>query len=105
MLRIAVCAKRAELDSCLNGYFGPHQRFLVARQLAHIDSLDTLIDEVSVEISARLEPVLEQLERLDSIPGVGRRTVEALLAELGTDMRQFATAAHLASWAGMCVFR
>jgi transposase len=95
-------SKRAELQRSLNGYFGPHQRFLVARQLAHIDSLDALIDEVSAEISARLEPVLEQLERLDSIPGVGRRTAEALLAELGTDMRRFATPAHLASWAGMC---
>ena len=39
-------SKRAELERSLNGCFGPHQRFLVARQLAHIDSLDALIDEV-----------------------------------------------------------
>jgi transposase len=36
---------------------------------------------------------------LDTIPGVGPRTAELLLAEIGTDMRRFPSAAHLASWA------
>jgi transposase len=40
--------------------------------------------------------------RLDSIPGIAQRTAEALIAEIGTDMRRFPTAQHLASWAGMC---
>jgi len=42
------------------------------------------------------------LERLDTIPGVGRRTTEVLAAEIGLDMSRFPSAAHLASWAGMC---
>ena len=95
-------AKLPELERCLAGRFGAHQRFLVARQLAHIDALDELITQVSAEIAERLQPAEAQLERLDSIPGVGRRTAEALVAELGTDLRRFPTAAHLASWAGMC---
>ena len=37
--------------------------------------------------------------RLDAIPGVGRRTIELVLAEIGTDMSRFATERHLASWA------
>ena len=48
---------------------------------------------------APFEPALVALE---GIPGVGRRTAETLLAELGTDMARFPTAGHLASWAGMC---
>jgi len=36
---------------------------------------------------------------LDTIPGVGRRTAELLVAEIGSDMSRFPTAAHLASWA------
>jgi|SRR5215204_5457927 len=52
--------------------------------------------------SAGRRPVDEQIERLDGIPGVGRRTAEVLLAEIGTDMARFPSAAHLASWAGMC---
>jgi transposase len=112
--------KIAELERALTGRFGPHQRFLVARQLAHIDSLDVLVTELSDEIARRLQalaPPLEPLEmpdgaaapaaeeaiaRLETIPGVGRRTAEALVAEVGLDLRRFPTAGHLASWAGMC---
>ncbi len=95
-------SKLSDLERSLHGRFGPHQRFLLARQLAHIDALDDLISQVSTEIADRLQPAEAPLARLDTIPGVGRRTAEALLAELGTDMRRFPTAAHLSSWAGMC---
>ena len=50
----------------------------------------------------RRAPFEDALDRLDSIPGVGRRTAEVLVAEIGLDMRRFPTASHLASWAGMC---
>ena len=39
------------------------------------------------------------VELLDTIPGVGRRNAEQLLAEIGTDMRRFPSEAHLAGWA------
>ena len=42
------------------------------------------------------------MARLDTIPGVGRRTAEVLVAELGLDLARFPTARHLASWAGLC---
>jgi transposase len=94
--------KLPELERALAGRVGPHQRFLLARQLAHIDFLDAAIAEVSAEIAARLRPCDAELVRLATIPGVGRRTAEVLVAEIGTDMRRFPSAAHLASWAGMC---
>ena len=94
--------KLPELERALHGRVGPHQRFLLARQLAHIDFLDAVIAEVSAEIAERLRPFAEDLERLATIPGVGPRTAEVLLAEIGTDMSRFPTSAHLASWAGMC---
>ena len=40
--------------------------------------------------------------QLQTIPGVGLRTAQVLVAEVGTDMRRFPSAEHLASWAGMC---
>lgn len=40
--------------------------------------------------------------RLKTIPGVDRVTAWGLLAEIGFDMSQFPSAAHLASWAGLC---
>ena len=94
--------KRVALERALTGRVGPHQRFLLAEQLTHIDHLDASIDRLSAEIGERLRPLDEQLARLQTIPGVGRRTAELLLAEVGSDMGRFPTAAHLASWAGMC---
>ena len=95
-------AKLPQLERALTGRFGAHQRFLVARQLAHIDALDDLIAQVDAEVAEREHPFDEAIERLDAIPGFGRRTAENLLAEIGTDMSRFPTAAHLASWARVC---
>jgi len=81
---------------------GPHQRFLVAQQLAHIDSLDAAIERASAEIRARLQPHDAAIARLDTLPGVARRTAEIVVAEVGVDLRHFARARHLASWAGLC---
>ncbi len=94
--------KRPALERALRGRLGRHQRFLLAEQLCHIDTLDESIARVSAEIAERLRPFEAELARLDGIPGVGRRTAEVLLAEIGTDMTRFPTAGHLASWAGLC---
>jgi transposase len=39
---------------------------------------------------------------LCTIPGIGERTAIGILAEIGANMQRFPTAAHLASWAGVC---
>jgi transposase len=39
------------------------------------------------------------LERLDEVPGIGAKAAQVLIAELGLDMGQFPTPAHLVSWA------
>jgi transposase len=94
--------KRAALERALCGGVGPHQRFLLGEQLRHLAALDDSIARVSAEIAARVRPMAAALEALDTIPGVARRTAEALVAEVGTDLARFPSAAHLASWAGLC---
>jgi transposase len=94
--------KTKELEQALKGVMRPHQRKLLAIQLQHIDELDELIDEVSAEIERRMRPFEEDLARLEGIPGIGRKAAEMIVAEIGTDMRRFPSAAHLASWAGLC---
>jgi transposase len=94
--------KLPDLERALTGRVGAHQRFLLAAQLAHVDFLDAAIERVSAEIRERLRPFEAAVARLDTIPGVGERTAEVILAEIGADMGRFRTARHLASWAGMC---
>jgi transposase len=94
--------KLPQLERALVGCVGPHQRFLVAEQVAHIDYLDEAIARVSAEIAERVRPDEDAIGRLDTIPGVGQAVAEALVAEIGADMERFPTAKHLASWAGLC---
>jgi transposase len=94
--------KRAELERALAGRVSGHHRLLLTTHLAHIDFLDEEIVRLSAEIAERLRPVADAMQRLDTIPGVDRQTAEVLVAELGTELERFPSAAHLASWAGMC---
>ncbi len=94
--------KIPQLEAALKGRFRPHQRFMVAQQLAHIDFLDEAIEKVSGEIEARMAPFGWALDLLMTIRGVGQRTAEVIVAEIGVDMKRFPTSRHLASWAGMC---
>jgi len=95
-------AKLPQLEQALTGRMEHHQRFLLAQQLALVDFLAATIERVSVEIAERLHQCEDAITRLMSIPGVGRRTAEVLVAEVGTDMDQFPSARHLASWVGLC---
>jgi transposase len=95
--------KLPALRAALAGQFRTdHHGLLVAQVLAHIDYLDEAIAVLSARIEQLIAPYAEQVALLDTIPGVDRRAAEVIVAEIGPDMGQFPTAAHLASWAGVC---
>lgn len=95
-------AKLPALREALAGSFRAHHAFLVSQLLAHADYLDETIQGASVQIETLMAPYAAEIERLDTIPGVNRRTAEVLIAETGADMSRFPSAKHLASWAGLC---
>jgi transposase len=95
--------KLPALRKALAGRFRTeHHGLLVAQILTHIDYLDEAIALLSERIERVIGPFAEQVVLLDTVPGVDRRAAEVIVAEIGPDMGQFPTAAHLASWAGVC---
>ena len=94
--------KRPELVAALEGLVGPNQRLLLASHLRNLDFLAGEIERLNAEIEEELRPFQELVERLDTIPGVGPRVAQAMLAEIGTDVSRFPTGSHLASWARVC---
>jgi transposase len=95
-------SKRDALEHALTGLVGPHQRWMLAAQLAHVEFLEGQIGSLDQEIAERMRPFDEVLERMSEIDGLARRTCEEILAEIGVDMSRFATHRHLASWAKIC---
>jgi len=81
---------------------GDHQRIMLGTMLRHIDFLADEIKKLDEEIKERMLPFEEQVRQLDLITGVGERSAQTILAEIGSDMSVFPSASHLASWAGMC---
>ncbi|MHB1599477.1 MAG: IS110 family RNA-guided transposase [Acidimicrobiales bacterium] len=94
--------KIPELQQALLGHFSAHHALLVRTILAKIDFLDAAIEELSAEIDKVIAPFEPEVQLLDTITGVDRRTAEGLIAEIGVDMSRFPSSGHLASWAGMC---
>jgi transposase len=94
--------KIGELRLALEGRFDDHHALMLSLHLGHIDQLTATIERLDTEVAREIDPFDEQLLRLCTIPGIGRRTAEVVIAEIGVDMTRFPTAKHLASWAGLC---
>jgi transposase len=94
--------KTPELNRALRGLVTDHHRFLLRTLLRQVEQTEGLIAEYTARIEAVSLPFAEPAGRIESIPGVGARAAEAIVAEIGTDMTRFPTAGHLASWAGLC---
>ncbi|CAI8874855.1 transposase [Brevibacillus sp. IT-7CA2] len=94
--------KKDELELALQGYVNPHQRLMIKTILTHIEFLNEQLEKLDREVSQRVISFQEDVERLDSIPGIATRMAEQILSEIGTDIeKQFPSAAHLCSWAGL----
>jgi transposase len=90
------------LRLALRGRSRDHHATMLRIILDHVEYLERSIVALDVEIDRVIAPFSEARDRLDTITGVGKRSAECIIAEIGVDMTRFPTAAHLASWAGMC---
>jgi transposase len=95
-------AHKDRLLPALEASVGEHQRFLLGSLLRQLDYLDAELQLLDAEVAHRMSNHDPLIQRLDEIPGIGRRLAEMILAEIGSDMTRFPTPAHLASWARIC---
>ena len=90
------------LAEALAGRFAEHHAFLARMILTHIDGIGAMLTELDARTDEELAPYRTQVKLLDSIDGIDTRTAQVIVAEIGADMARFPSAAHLASWAGVC---
>ncbi len=94
--------KRDALVLALKGQVSEHHRFLLRGLLDLIHQHEQAISRLDQDLVERLQPLEEMIQRLDAIPGLNRRSIEVLFAEVGWEMTSFPDAAHLASLVGIC---
>ena len=94
--------KVPELTAALHGFVTDHHRFQLRMLLRQAEHLEGLIAAYAARIEAVMAPFAAAAGRLETIPGLGAKAAEAIVAEIGTDMAKFPSAGHLASWAGLC---
>ena len=66
------------------------------------DQLAVLVAACDTRILEVARPMEPEIQRLQTIVAVGRRSAEVMVSEIGVDMSRFATSGHLASWARIC---
>lgn len=102
MARSRLRSKIGDLRQCVPGRFNAHHAGMVTEIIAHVDYLSAAIARLDQRIEEMIVPFRAARELLTTIPGIAQRSAEIILAEIGLDMDRFPTAAHLASWAGLC---
>lgn len=97
-LRRKIPALRLALDGCLL----PHHRFLLGEMLRELSHIESQLARLEAEIEFQMQPFEKALSTWMSVPGIKHRVAWTLVAEIGTDMNAFPSAADLASWVGVC---
>ena len=102
LLHSSLLPRLDEIMASLDGIITPLQRELLARILDHISDLDRRIHELDQMAETYMSELQPDIAELCRMPGIGQRSAEVILAEIGADMSRFPSEAHLSSWAGVC---
>ena len=94
--------KLPELEAALEGRVTEHHRFMLDTLMTQLVFLEDLRAQFEARIEGLMGPFQEAVDRLMTIPGVKTQVAQAIAAEVGVDVQPFPSAAHLASWAGVC---
>jgi transposase len=93
--------KIPDLAQALTGTFDAHHAKLAKSMLRRLELVEVALAELDAVIVEACRPWQHQIDLLRTIPGVGEKVAQVIIAETGADMSRFPTAAHLAAWAGL----
>jgi transposase len=116
--------KIPQLRRALQGQVTSHHRWMITGHWKQMEFLECQISDLETQIAERMKPTPEEMALMPpsvaddapaplspreeaiqlwmEIPGVGWISACNMVAELGVNMDQFPSAAHLASWAALC---
>jgi transposase len=92
---------RKEFRLALEGHVRPHHRFMLSALQKSIQDKEALINLIDSQIDELAKQYPVEIDLLQSIPGVAYDSAVSIISEIGADMKQFSSAEHLSSWAGM----
>jgi transposase len=93
--------KKDEIKLAINGRLSERQRKFLQLQITMLDELLGHLAAIEKSITELSMPFMNEIDRLDTIPGIAVTSATAIIAEIGVDMNKFPTAEHFCSWAGV----
>lgn len=102
LIHSSMISKKSELLRAMDGVFSSIQKQLVKAILDHIDDMTRRIKNLDDIIDNQMKGYEDAIKKLDEITGIGKRSAEVIVAEIGIDMERFPSDSHLASWSGLC---
>jgi len=96
-----VQASRTEIRQALEGTLTDHHRSMLKLVKMSIDGKEKIIEELDRQIGEAVEKYAVEIDKLQTIPGVGKESAIRIISEIGVDMGNFPNENHLSSWAGM----
>lgn len=94
--------KKTELVKALNGKITQHHIFMLNIILETINNINIQIAHLEAQMDKYRANMNQDIELLETIPGVSRQIALGILGEIGNDMSCFADHQNLCSWAGVC---
>jgi transposase len=94
--------KLEQIMRSIEGITTPLQRKLIAQLIDHLDDMAKRIADMDDMIKGYMAEYEAAIAAVDEVVGIGRRSAEVIVSEIGIDMTRFPSAAHLCSWAGVC---
>jgi len=94
----------AVIESLEGHRMDAHHRWMIRQCLDHLVFIETQIRAIDEQIRTHIRECGYEASfaLLETVPGVQADTAAVILAEIGPDMGQFPSAAHLSSYGGVC---